>query len=257
MPTFSVVTPVFNAEKWLPEMLQSVAGQTCQDWEHLLVDDGSTDDSAEIIRKSASTDPRVKLIRLPHSGSPSLARNAALDVAQGRYIAFLDADDLWLPEKLEHCHRFILENHYSFVYHDFRYISHDGSRIGSVVHGPDVLESRQVHIQRGIHISSVVIDRWQVPNFKFDDSSAHEDLMAWMFLINHGHLGHRLDMDLSRFRKSASSRNANKINAAFAVWDAYRNNEKLPFHTAAMYWLQYAWNSCWLHARSRPSRDNS
>lgn len=234
-------------------MLRSVADQTFQDWEHLLVDDGSTDDSVETIRQAASTDSRVKLIQLPeHTGSPSCARNAALENVQGKYIAFLDADDFWLPDKLAQCLRVIREYHYTFIYHDFRYVSHDGSRTGRIVHGPDILDLRKIHTQRGIHVSSVVIDHDQVPDFRFDDRSAHEDLMAWMFLIRHGHLGYRIPIDLSRFRKSANSRNASKLNAALAVWDAYRNIEKLPFCTAASYWLQYAWNSCWLQARSRP-----
>jgi len=117
MPQVSIITPVYNAASWLPATIASVRAQTLADWEQLLVDDGSTDDSIAIIQSAAAQDPRHRLLRTPMNSGPSAARNLALDSAQGRFIAFLDADDLWLPEKLAQCVEWMTSHSYSFIYH--------------------------------------------------------------------------------------------------------------------------------------------
>ena len=100
MPLVSIVTPVYNAARWLPETLASVRAQTLTDWEQILVDDSSTDNSFAIAETAAREDARLRLVCTAHNIGPSAARNLAIEVARGRFIAFLDADDLWLPEKL-------------------------------------------------------------------------------------------------------------------------------------------------------------
>src|SRR5580700_5420680 len=101
MPLVSIITPVYNAARWLRETLDCVRAQTLTDWEHMLVDDGSTDDSVAVIEAAVREDKRFRLIRTPQNAGPSNARNLALEAARGRYIALLDADDLWLEKKLE------------------------------------------------------------------------------------------------------------------------------------------------------------
>src|ERR1039458_10379468 len=100
MPLVSIITPVFNASRWLPETFATVRAQTLTDWEQILVDDGSTDDSLAMVEAAAAEDPRFRSLRTPCNGGPSAARNLAIEAARGRFIAFLDADDLWHPEKL-------------------------------------------------------------------------------------------------------------------------------------------------------------
>src|SRR4030067_1245470 len=115
MPQISVIIPCFNSGKYLRECLDSVLSQTSQDFEVIVVDDGSTDDTPSIIKSYGS---RVRLIRQDNKG-PSSARNAGIKIAQGNYIAFQDADDVWLPRKLELQYRFLQENPpYLWVYSD-------------------------------------------------------------------------------------------------------------------------------------------
>lgn len=254
-PLVSVITPVFNSAPWLAEMLESVRNQTCSDWEHILVDDGSTDGSDRIIERAAETDRRIRLLRMPENGGPANARNRAIDAARGRYLAFLDADDLWLEQKLELCLTFMRENQYAFVYHAFRYLSSDGRGTGALVRGPRELNFRTLHVKRGIgDCMSVMIDRAAIPDFRFvaHHGKTHEDWQAWLALIKSGHTGHLLAEDLGRYRKSDGSRNAGKLAAARLVWRLYRHYEKLPWPKAASWWTQYAWNSFWLQLRSRP-----
>src|ERR1700748_2716686 len=100
MPLVSISTPVYNAARWLPETLASVENQIFTDWEHILVDDGSTDNSIAIIEAAVRKDPRIRMLHTPRNSAPAVARNIGIDSALGRFIAFLDADDLWRPEKL-------------------------------------------------------------------------------------------------------------------------------------------------------------
>lgn len=254
-PVVSVITPVFNAAPWLSEMLDSVRSQTFSGWEHILVDDWSADDSVRIIERAAAADPRIRLLRMPENGGPAKARNRAIEEARGRYLAFLDADDLWLERKLELCLKFMQENQYPFVYHAFRYLSSNGDSTGALVCGPSALTYRTLHTRRGIgDCMSVVIDREQIPHFRFiiHHGKTHEDWQTWLWLVKRGHTGHLLKRDLGRYRKSEGSRNASKLTAARLVWRLYRHYEELPWARAASWWIQYAWNSFWLQLRSRP-----
>ena len=97
----SIITPTFNAEKYIRETLHSVVNQSYQNWEMILIDDASTDQTVKVINDFAEKDVRFKLLKLSKNCGNGFARNAALEKATGKYIAFLDADDLWFPLKLE------------------------------------------------------------------------------------------------------------------------------------------------------------
>jgi teichuronic acid biosynthesis glycosyltransferase TuaG len=236
-------------------MLASVASQTFTDWEHILVDDCSSDDSASLIEKAAATDPRIRLIRLMSNRGPAQSRNVAIEHSRGRFLAFLDADDLWLPQKLRRCLTFIERNECSFAYHAFRYLSADGRYTGALVKGPSPLTLKTLHTRRGLgDCMSIVIDRDKVPCFRFPDHQerSHEDWLAWLWLVKHDHIGYLLPEDLGRYRLSETSRNAKMLSAARKVWHLYRVTEGLSWPQAAAWWLQYSWNSLRLHLRSRP-----
>jgi teichuronic acid biosynthesis glycosyltransferase TuaG len=250
----SIITPVYNAARWLPETLASVRAQTHEDWEHILVDDCSTDDSLAIIEAAARDDSRIRAVRAPRNGGPSAARNLALKAARGRFIAFLDADDLWLPEKLTRSVALLKEREYPFVYHDYRHMSHDGARVGALIPAPEKLDLRTLHTQRGMGCLCVVIDRERVPDFRFpeDCKYLHEDFCAWLGMIRGGHIGRRLPADLARYRLSKEGRSSNKLKSASETWKIYRGESKLSLIRAAFWWTQYAWNGFWLHRHARP-----
>jgi len=254
-PLASIITPVYNAETFLPETLDSVRAQTLQDWEQILVDDGSTDRSVALIEAAASRDARFRLLRTSRNQGPSAARNLAIESARGQYIAFLDADDLWLPEKLARSVQWMAEYGFDFIYHDYRHISNDGAHVGPLITAPEKLDMRTLHTRRGHGCLSVVIDRSLNPGFRFPSEGQyihHEDFCAWLSLIRQGHIGHRLPADLGRYRLSNSSRSANKLVGAIDTWKIYRRISELPLLQAASWWTQYAWNSFWLHRYARP-----
>lgn len=255
MPLVSVITPVFNAVEFLADALRSVQEQTHSEWEHILVDDGSTDGSLEMMEDAARNDSRHRVLRTQGRIGPAKARNQGLECALGRYVAFLDADDLWLPQKLECCLSRMRANDYSFIYHDYRHLSRDGKKTGAVIAGPDRLDLQTLHSRRGVgSCLTVVLDWEQLRDFRFpnDHEDLNEDFVAWLRLVKKGHVGYRLAEDLGRYRLSEGSRNGNRIASAVACWRIYRNESKLPFSVALNWWTQYAWNAFWTHRRAVP-----
>jgi glycosyltransferase involved in cell wall biosynthesis len=254
MPLVSIITPVYNAARWLTETLDSVRSQTLTDWEHILVDDGSTDNSGSIVEAAVREDSRFHLLRTAHNEGPAKARNIGLESARGRFIAFLDADDLWLPEKLSRCVGYMTKRGFAFIYHDYRHISHDGSRTGKLVTGPNELNIRTLHTRRGTGCLTVVIDRQMTHEFRFPPIAPYhaEDFCLWAMLIREGHIGHRFPADLARYRLSSCSRSANKLCSAVNVWHLYRDISQLSLPVAASWWVQYAWSGFWLHRRAVP-----
>jgi glycosyltransferase involved in cell wall biosynthesis len=257
MPLVSIITPVYNAARWLPETFASVRAQTLTDWEQILVDDGSTDGSLAIVEAVAAEDPRFRWLRTSGRKGPAVARNLALDAARGRFIAFLDADDLWHPEKLARSVDWMKTHGYGFIYHDYRHMSHDGALVGPLITGPEVLDFRTLHTRRGHGgCLSIVIDRERVPGFRFpiDHRYINEDFIGWMNIIQQGENGHRLPADLGRYRLSEHSRSANKRRAAVDSWRIYRRFSKLPLMHATLWWTIYVWNSFWLYRYARPQQ---
>jgi teichuronic acid biosynthesis glycosyltransferase TuaG len=255
MPLISIITPVYNAARFLPDTLNSVQAQTLTDWEHLLVDDGSGDGSANIVNAASAGDARIRLLRTPCNSGPAVARNLALDAARGRYIAFLDADDLWLARKLELCIDWMQSHGHGFVYHDYRHMSEDGSRLGGLISGPDELNLRTVHTRRGHGgCLSMMIDRQQIGDVRFPPRShlTHEDLRAWLAIIRKGFVGHRVPCDLGRYRLANTSRNAKKFTSISHTWLIYRNEPELSYAKAAFWWLQYVWNAWRMYRYAQP-----
>ncbi len=254
MTLVSIITPVFNAARWLPENFATVRAQTLSDWEQIFVDDASSDGSVAMLQAAAARDARLRLLCMAGNAGPSAARNLALKQARGRFIAFLDADDLWHSDKLSRSVEWMTRHQYGFIYHDYRQISSDGLRVGALIAGPQELNLRTLHTRRGTGCLSVVIDRERIPEFRFPYQCAylHEDFCAWLSIIQQGHVGHRLAADLGCYRLSAHSRSANKLTAAAQVWKIYREASKLPPMRAALWWTQYAWNSSWLYCYAKP-----
>ena len=111
----SIVMPVYNSAPFLAETIESVLKQTYPNWELILVDDASSDKGIEIIENYQKEEKRIKLIRLNKNQGAAVARNSGIQLAAGKYIAFLDSDDLWLPEKLEHQYQFMEEKEFCFL----------------------------------------------------------------------------------------------------------------------------------------------
>ncbi|HET8744127.1 MAG TPA: glycosyltransferase family 2 protein [Ramlibacter sp.] len=235
----SIITPAYKAAAYVGDTIASALAQSYGEWEMLIADDCSPDDTRAVVAQWAERDPRVRLLAMTRNGGPAAARNAALAQAQGRWIAFLDSDDLWLPAKLERSLAHAQANGAALVFTGFRRISFDGSRTGDYIGVPRTLTYRQLLGNTAIATSTVLIDRaqcgevWMKPVF-------YDDFACWLEILKRGFVAHGLDEDLMRYRVMPRSVSRNKKRSAQEVWKAYRQVEGLGPLTSAWHFTSYA-----------------
>ena len=246
-PVISVITPLYNAEAFVEQMLRSVSEQSFKDFEHIIVDDHSYDASSRILSAASKIDPRVRVISHAENKGVVEARNTGIKAATGRFLAFLDADDLWMADKLELQLEFMYHRGVCASFTDYRLISEDGSLVGRKFFGPNKIGWRLHHSTRFIGCSTVMLDRKKIGNFDFGSISPSfkaEDFFAWSNVIKKCGPIHRCPHDLVRYRVVANSRSSSGLSAAISVWKLYREIEKIPFASAALYFVCYVLFSC-------------
>jgi teichuronic acid biosynthesis glycosyltransferase TuaG len=245
MPLVSIITPSWNVERLIGETILSVQAQTLGDWELLIADDCSTDNTPAVIESYAAKDARVKLIRQPRNGGPALARQAAIEQAQGRFIAFLDSDDLWLPAKLERQVAFARQHRAALSFTAFRRINEDGSITGRLIAVPDSLTYDQLLKNTSIATLTALVDRDIAGNIAMKNEG-YDDFCLWLSILKPGHVAWGLNEDLARYRVRGVSVSSRPMRSAGWVWHIYRNVERLSLlksvwcfaHWAARAWLK-------------------
>lgn len=234
----SIVTPAYKAAAFLSESIRSVLVQDHQNWEMLIVDDGSPDETASVAASFAATDGRIKLIRQSNSG-PAMARQRAVDAAQGRFIAFLDADDYWLPGKLSRQLAFMREHEAAVSFTRFRRTSFDGRKLGHLIAIPKRLSYRQLLRNTAIATSTAMVDRELTGPFSMK-KTYYDDYALWLDLLKRGFVAYGLQQDLMRYRVVGKSVSRNKGKSARMVWTTYREVEGLGAVHAGWCFANYA-----------------
>jgi len=237
-PLVSVVTPAFNAARFIKDTIDSVLAQTYKNWEMLICDDGSSDDTVEIVSMIARDDARIKVILSEKNGGPAVARNKALEMAAGRFIAFLDADDLWLPAKLEKQVNFMLVRDYAITYMPYSRIDEKGRLLGSPISVPNKTTYRQLLKHNVLGCLTVVVDRSKCGELKML-SQGYDDYILWLSILRKGFVAHALQENCSRYRILAGSVSRNRLRAAQWVWNIYRNIEGLNLFDCIWNFLNY------------------
>ena len=222
----SIITPAFNAARFVSDAIRSVHAQDYQSWEMLIVDDCSPDATADRIAEWTQRDSRVRLIRQKQNGGPAAARNAALAASTGRYVAFLDSDDAWLPKKLSRQIGFIRSTGAALSFTSYRRISADGTRTGRLISPPKSLTYSQLLCNTAIATSSAVVDCSITGPLQMR-KVYYDDFVLWLEVLRQGHVAFGLSEDLMRYRVVANSVSRNKINSAKEVWNTYRLVEQL------------------------------
>ncbi len=243
MPLVSIITPSWNVEGLIEETIRSVQAQSFEDWELLIADDCSTDRTPEIIAAIGARDPRVKLIRQARTGGHALARQAAIDRAEGRYLAFLDSDDLWLPRKLERQLAFAREKGAALSYTAFRRIDEAHEVTGRLIEVPASLTYGQLLKNTAIATLTAMIDR-EISGPVAMTNEGYDDFCLWLSILKRGHAAYGLNEDLARYRVRGSSVSSRPMRSARWVWHIYRNVEHLSLARSAWcfaHWAARAW----------------
>ncbi|MCI9321769.1 MAG: glycosyltransferase family 2 protein [Lachnospiraceae bacterium] len=244
--TVSIIVPVYNAEKYIVETMEHVTAQTYRDWELLLVVDGCGDASAQVIREyqEARGDERLRLLVSQENIGAARARNKGLGEAVGRYIAYLDADDLWLPEKLEAQLAFMKEKQAAFVFTGYEFADEQGVGTGKVVHVPPRMEYRDALKNTTIFTSTVLFDTQRIPRDKLEMPAVKsEDTALWWKVLREGCTAWGLDRNLVLYRRPRQSLSSNKLEAVRRIWNLYRKEEKLSVPYSMYNFCFWAWRA--------------
>lgn len=225
----SIITPVYNSEKYIRETILSVQRQDYKNWELFLVDDCSSDLSADIIKSISNRDSRVKYVKLKENSGAAVARNEGLRLSKGRYIAYLDADDMWYPSKLSKQIQFMNDNNAIFSCCDYERIEEDGTPLNKVIRMPKKITYEQLLRNTIIQTVGVIVDLKYVdkdllimPNVRRGQDSA-----TWLQMLRNGVEFKGQNEVLAQYRRAPRSLSANKFKAMQRTWNLYRNIEKL------------------------------
>ena len=246
----SIIVPVYNAGAYIEETIRMVEKQTYQEWELILVDDCSLDNSKAVIeeylqkRNSLEEGMRRQEIRLlvkQQNEGAAMARNTGMEAAKGRYIAFLDADDIWLSEKLSKEMTFMEKQQASFVFSAYEFGDENAKGTGKIVHVPEKLTYRRALSRTVIFTTTVLLDRKKIPAELLSMPNVKsEDTAFWWKLLKNGIVACGLDEVLAIYRRPAKSLSSNKWEAIKRIWNLYRRQEQLPVIAAAYYFVFWA-----------------
>lgn len=243
MEKASVIIPVYNCEKFLKHTIASVMNQTYPDWELIIVDDASTDGSYKQALEYAD-DHRVKVIHQEKNSGVGACRNVGIANASGKYIAFLDSDDIWSKEKLSKQIRFMRENNATASHTAFAFMSEKGMVMSKgKVEVDQEIDLGQYMKTTQIGLSTVMIDAEKVPDLRFpEEREVCEDAKTWFKLFHQGHKFHGLNDVLMLYRVRKSQLSGNKMNMAVNTLKRYLREDNIPAYKRLYYFMNYAYN---------------
>ena len=239
----SIITPSYNSSKFIVECVNSVISQTYTNWELLIVDDCSDDNSKELLLYFEKKDERIRVIFLDNNVGAAKARNISIRNAKGRYIAFLDSDDVWEKSKLEKQIKFMEKEGVAFSFTKYTPMSEDGSVYFPEINVPHKIDYSGYLKNTIIGCLTVVIDKTKVGYFEMPIIKSSHDMALWLLIMKRGFDAYGLNESLAKYRIVSVSNTANKWRAVKDVWVVYRQFENLSFFISLWCFLNYAFNA--------------
>ena len=228
LPLVSVIMPAYNAEAFIEAAIRSVIAQSISDWELFVIDDGSCDRTKEIVAALVEKDARIQFMRNPENMGVAKTRNRGIEQARGTYIAFLDSDDVWHPEKLERQLKKMQEANAGIGYCSYRIIGASGEKVRADYLVPETAEFKDILKENFIQCSAMVIRADVVKRFLFNTEFFHEDYILGLDMLGAGEKAVGCRELLLNWRYLENSRSFNKKKAAVNRWKIYRHYLKLP-----------------------------
>ncbi|MDO4332313.1 MAG: glycosyltransferase family 2 protein [Eubacteriales bacterium] len=241
----SIVVPVYNAAAYLGETVEMVKRQTLTDWELILVDDHSADESYRISEELARQDGRIVLLE-QEAGQKGAAhaRNLGIRRAAGRYLAFLDADDIWKADKLEKQLAFLKEKDAAFSFTAYEFGDEDAVGTGKIVRVPETLTYKKALSRTVIFTSTVLFDLTKIKKeLLYMPDIKSEDTAAWWQILRAGYTAYGLNENLVIYRRPKKSLSSNKAVALSRIWNLYRKQEKMSVLQSVWYFCFWAFRA--------------
>jgi teichuronic acid biosynthesis glycosyltransferase TuaG len=235
----SIITPCYNSEKFIVQTIESIIDQTYLYWELLIIDDCSTDNTISIIKEYLKKDERIKLFSTTkNSKSPVEPRNIGIKSAQGRYIAFLDSDDIWLPSKLEKQIKLFKNDKVAVVFSYYEKINEKGERKKRIITSPSSVTYNQLLKSNYIGCLSAMYDTSKVGKIYFN-SIGHEDYAYWLTILRFGYIACNTNTVEALYRVRENSVSTNILKASKWTWNVYRKYLQLNICQSLYYFCFY------------------
>ena len=240
----SIVMPTYNAVKYIQGAVESVLRQTYTDWELLIVDDGSTDGTEQMIQNLIKMDERVKLVKNKENIGVAETRNRGVELAKGEWIAFLDSDDIWHPNKLQEQLELYQRNGMPFIFTGSGFMDENGKLLNYELSVPQIIGYKELLKQNVISCSSVLIKKELAKKYPMEHSEKmHEDFAVWLSILKQEHIkAAGVNKPLLIYRISEKSKSGNKWKASVMTFRVYRYIG-LSIIPAVYYWLCYVCRS--------------
>jgi teichuronic acid biosynthesis glycosyltransferase TuaG len=241
-PAVSIIVPCYNSGRFIRATLEAVRAQTFTDWECIVIDDASSDDSAAIVAAMAEEDPRIVPLRLPENLGAAGARNAGLERVRGDYIAFLDSDDYWVPEKLARQVAYARETGAAMVHSSYRFVDESGQFLPGGVKASDRVDLRSYMRNTEIGMSTSLIDRGKIGAIHFKNIRLCQDTDLWLTLLDRGFVSRGMEEVFVHYRIREGQISGSKIGMAKQVLRLYLGIEQVAFPGRIFYFCCYAAN---------------
>lgn len=242
----SIVVPVYKAEQYIEETMDCVRAQTYPHWELLLVEDCGPDHSREVIEQyiQRTGDNRIRLLTHSTNLGAARARNLGVNEAKGRYLAYLDADDLWVPDKLEKELAFLKEKQAAFVFTGYEFADENGKGTGKIVRVPATITYKEALKNTTIFTNTVMFDMEQLTKEQLQmPQIKSEDTALWWRILREGYVACGLDENLVKYRRVGKSLSSNKLEALRRIWNLYRKAEGMSVPDSARHFCFWAVNA--------------
>ena len=231
----SIITACYNSENYISETINSVLNQTYQNWELLIVDDCSTDNTKSLIKEFQKTEKRIKLFQLNENSGAAVARNKAIKEAKGTFIAFLDSDDIWLPKKLERQLEFMISNNYNLTHTSYELIDHQGNSLKKTIVPAKILGYKDMLYSNKIGCLTAIYNQSKIGKKYMPLLRKRQDYALWLKILKTGEKAYGLAEVLSQYRNTENSISNNKLNLIKWNWKLLREVENLSFIKSVYY----------------------
>lgn len=238
-PMVSVVMPAYNAERYIEEAIRSVQSQTIQDFELIVINDCSKDSTESIVRRLQKEDFRIHLISNTINLGVAQSRNKGFETSKGKYVALLDSDDLWYPEKLKKQIDILESTNADLVFCSYGIINEDGKKCCNDFIVPKCATLKIMLAKSVISCSTAIMRQEITDKYHFSNEYYHEDYVYWIKLLQDGIVAKGTEEVLAEYRQVAKSRASNKISSARNRYLVYRDYLKFPYIKCIWYLMQY------------------
>ena len=236
----SIIMPAYNEARHISRSIDSVLGQTYPDWELLVLDDGSSDETPEIVKAYAQKDGRIRFYENEENMGVARTRNRGFDLAKGQWIALLDSDDIWHETKLEKQLELAEKTGADLIYCSYAMMEEKTGRRKKDYLVPETTDYKSLLKENVIGCSTVLLNRERLGEHRFDPSFFHEDFVLWLELLKSGWKAVGLQEVLTDYLVAENSRSLNKWNAAKNRWEILRKSQGLRLHRAVGAFCTYA-----------------